>query len=66
MAKKDRQTDIRGNARPSPIPAPVAAIASLILPGLGQVMGLSIQRGLLLFGSTAAIFPDWKSRTKRK
>jgi phosphonate transport system permease protein len=33
----------------------VAAVASLILPGLGQVLGRSVQRGLLLFGSTAAI-----------
>jgi phosphonate transport system permease protein len=37
------------------VPAPVAAVASLILPGLGQVLSLSIQRGLLLFGSSAAI-----------
>jgi phosphonate transport system permease protein len=64
MAKKDRQTRISRNARPSPIPAPVAAIASLILPGLGQVLGLSIQRGLLLFGSTTAIIAilGWRIR----
>ena len=55
MAKKDRQTQIRRNARPARIPAPLAAIASLILPGLGQVLGLSIQRGLLLLASTTAI-----------
>jgi phosphonate transport system permease protein len=52
---KDRQTIIRNNSRPSRIPAPLAGIASLIVPGLGQVLGLSIQRGLLLFGSSAAI-----------
>jgi len=64
MAKKDRQTHISRNARPSWIPAPVAAIASLILPGLGQVLGLSIQRGLLLFGSTTAIIAilGWRIR----
>jgi len=52
---KDRQTVIRNNSRPSRIPAPLAGIASLIVPGLGQVLGLSIQRGLLLFSSSAAI-----------
>jgi phosphonate transport system permease protein len=55
MANKERQTYIRQNSRPSRIPAPIAAFASLIVPGLGQVLGRSIQRGLLLFGSTAAI-----------
>jgi phosphonate transport system permease protein len=52
---KDKRTGIRSNSRPSRIPAPLAAVASLIVPGLGQVLGRSIQRGLLLFGSTAAI-----------
>jgi phosphonate transport system permease protein len=55
MAKKDRQISMKGNTRPSRIPAPLAGIASLIIPGLGQVLSLSIQRGLLLFGSIAAI-----------
>jgi phosphonate transport system permease protein len=36
-------------------PAPITAIASLIIPGLGQILARSIQRGLLLFGSMAAI-----------
>ena len=52
---KDRQTILRQNSRPAWVPAPLAGIASLIVPGLGQVLGLSIQRGLLLFGSTTAI-----------
>jgi phosphonate transport system permease protein len=39
----------------SPVPPLGAALASLVLPGLGQLLGRSIQRGLLLFGSTAAI-----------
>jgi hypothetical protein len=55
MAKRQKSIT---NLRQSPlsrIPAPVAAIASLILPGLGQLLGRSIQRGLLLLVSTAAI-----------
>jgi phosphonate transport system permease protein len=36
---------------PSLVPPPVAGIASLIIPGLGQVLAQQIQRGLLLLGS---------------
>jgi len=55
MAGKGKEHNSRTESRTSWIPAPVAAIASLIIPGLGQVLGLSIQRGLLLFASSAAI-----------
>jgi phosphonate transport system permease protein len=55
MAKKGKSTYNLQKSQPSRVPAPVAAIASLILPGLGQVLARSVQRGLLLFGSTVAI-----------
>jgi phosphonate transport system permease protein len=38
---------------PSLVPAPVAGIASLILPGLGQALARQVWRGLLLLGSLA-------------
>jgi phosphonate transport system permease protein len=49
---------------PSTVPAPLAALASLILPGLGQVLCRSVQRGLLLFGSIAVIIAmlGWRIR----
>ena len=34
---------------PSLVPAPIAALASLIIPGLGQVLARSMRRGLILF-----------------
>ena len=37
------------------VPPPVAGIASLILPGLGQVLARQLQRGLILIGSTISI-----------
>ncbi len=55
MAKKEHATYNFQKSPSSLIPAPVAALASLIVPGLGQVLARSIQRGLLLFGSTVAI-----------
>ncbi|MEE9307712.1 MAG: phosphonate ABC transporter, permease protein PhnE [Spirochaetia bacterium] len=55
MAKKKKPRYNLQESPPSLVPAPVAAIASLILPGLGHVLARSIQRGLLLFGSTLAI-----------
>lgn len=43
-------SDRRGITDPL-VPAPVAAIASLILPGLGQLLSRQYRRGLLLIGS---------------
>ena len=37
------------------VPAPVAGVASLIIPGLGQVLARQIWRGLLVLGSLASI-----------
>lgn len=37
--------------RPSLVPAPVAGIASLIVPGQGQLLARQLQRGLILMGS---------------
>ena len=55
MSKKAKVRDYLKETLPPLAPAPVAAIASLIIPGLGQVLARSIQRGLLLFGSMVAI-----------
>ncbi len=41
--------------RPSLVPPPVAALLSLIIPGLGQILAGYIQRGLLILGSTISI-----------
>jgi phosphonate transport system permease protein len=40
---------------PSLVPPAVAGIASLILPGLGQVLARQLQRGLILVSSTITI-----------
>ena len=42
---------------PSLVPAPLAAIASLIIPGLGQILGRHLRRGLILLGSIVTIIP---------
>ena len=41
----------RQESQPSMVSAPVAGVASLLLPGLGQILAWQIGRGLLLFGS---------------
>jgi phosphonate transport system permease protein len=41
--------------RSSWVPAPVAGVASLIVPGLGQILARQITRGLLLLASTVSI-----------
>ena len=41
--------------RPSLVSAPAAGVASLIVPGLGQVLARQVLRGLLLLGSVATI-----------
>jgi phosphonate transport system permease protein len=40
---------------PPRVPLAVAAVASLIVPGLGQILSRLVQRGLLLFGSVVTI-----------
>ncbi|MBN1814043.1 MAG: phosphonate ABC transporter, permease protein PhnE [Anaerolineae bacterium] len=40
---------------PSLAPPPVAGIASLFIPGLGQALARQVQRGLTLFGSLVTI-----------
>jgi len=47
----NHQSHRRAAARPSLVSAPIAALLSLILPGLGQVLAGVWQRGLLLFFS---------------
>ena len=41
--------------RSSKVTGPVAAVASLIVPGLGQLLALQIWRGLLILGSLPSI-----------
>jgi phosphonate transport system permease protein len=41
----------RQESQPSMVPAPVAGVASLLLPGLGQILAWQVGRGLLLFGA---------------
>ncbi len=41
--------------KPSLVPAPIAAAASLVIPGLGQALARQLRRGLLLLGSIASI-----------
>ena len=45
----------RGQTHSSLVPAPIAGIASLIIPGLGQLLARQIRRGLLLLGSVISI-----------
>lgn len=40
---------------PSLVPAPVAGVASLLVPGLGQVLARQVGRGALLFGAMVSI-----------
>ncbi len=40
---------------PSLVPAPLAGVISLILPGLGQVLARRVQRGLIMLGSMVSI-----------
>jgi len=42
-------------APPSLVPAPVAGVASLLVPGLGQALGGSLGRGALLFGAMLTV-----------
>ncbi len=41
--------------KPSLVPPPIAGIASLVIPGLGQVFARAIRRGLILFFSFVTI-----------
>ena len=40
---------------PSLVPPVIAAIASLIIPGLGQVLGRAVRRGVILFATMITI-----------
>ncbi|MGC9521750.1 MAG: phosphonate ABC transporter, permease protein PhnE [Anaerolineae bacterium] len=45
----------REEPKPSLVSAPIAAGASLIIPGLGQVLARQVRRGLLLLGSMISL-----------
>ncbi len=46
---------IKKEKKPALVNAPTAALLSLIVPGLGQVLARRIQRGLLMLGSIVSI-----------
>jgi phosphonate transport system permease protein len=50
--------------KPHLVTPPVAAISSLIIPGLGQVLARSFRKGLLLFVSLASIIGLWVWRVR--
>ena len=45
------RSDDRSELRPSLVPAIVPGLASLIVPGLGQLLASQLRRGLILMGS---------------
>jgi phosphonate transport system permease protein len=53
---------IQKNSKQSLIPGPLAALLSLIVPGLGQILARQVQRGLLLFGSliSSLVLMGWR------
>jgi phosphonate transport system permease protein len=55
MRTNNRIRDRRKERPSSLTPAPVNGVASLLLPGLGQILARRIWRGLLILGSLASI-----------
>jgi phosphonate transport system permease protein len=55
MAKNDRTASPGRPNQPPLVPAPAAAAASAVIPGLGQILGRSVQRGILIFASIGAV-----------
>lgn len=45
----------REETKPSLVPAPIAGVASLIVPGLGQLLARRLRRGLILMGALLTI-----------
>lgn len=59
MGRQTNTVHIRGQLTEPLVPAPVAGLASLVLPGLGQILSRQFRRGFLLigaFGTGIAIF----------
>jgi phosphonate transport system permease protein len=50
--------------KPSLVPPVIAALSSLIIPGLGQALARSIRKGLLLLVSLASIIALWVWRVR--
>ncbi len=55
MRKNGKSSGGRREPGPPLVSPAVATVASALVPGLGQILGRAIQRGLLLFGSVASI-----------
>ena len=62
MNNKTRKTN--QEQKPALVSPTVAALASLIVPGLGQVLSRSLQKGLLLLLSLASIVGLWVWRVR--
>ena len=43
--------------QPSLVSGPVAALCSLVVPGLGQILARQVRRGLVILGSVATMIP---------
>ncbi len=63
-----RRTNVQKTRRSSPVSPPVAALLSLIVPGLGQFLARERRRGLLLMGSavTGLGLVAWRIRLAGK
>jgi len=55
MGKSNQGIGASKDKKPPLVPAPLAAAASAIIPGLGQILGRSVQRGILILASVGAI-----------
>lgn len=59
----EKKTSKRNNTTVRPLASPpVAGVASLVVPGLGQILNRQVGRGLLIIGSLAAIVALFISR----
>ncbi len=45
--------------KPSIVSAPIAALLSIVIPGLGQILSRFVQRGLVLFGGFFTVVGLW-------
>ena len=54
----------RNEQKPSLVPPVLAAISSLIVPGLGQTFARSFRKGLLIFLSFASLVALWAWRIR--
>ena len=61
---RNKTINPRNEQKPSLVPPVLAAISSLIIPGLGQTLARSFRKGLLVFLSFASLFALWAWRIR--